>query len=258
MTEPANEYLRLSVDGRVATLTIDRPERRNALSFEMWSAIPGLMDRVRANDDVRVLVFQGNGGFSAGADISEFKTLRRGAEGARRYGDAVHAGERAIATLEKPVIAAITGYCVGGGCEIALAADIRIAAANAKFGITPAKLGIIYSFTSTKQLVDAVGPAWAKQILFSADLIDAATALRIGLVNELHPAEELDARVKELTETIASRSQVSVRGAKTIIGRIVDAEHENEEVHALYDTAVASPDYVEGVRAFLEKRAPKF
>jgi enoyl-CoA hydratase/carnithine racemase len=258
VTEPASQHLRLTVDGQVATLTIDRPERRNALSYQMWSAIPELIERVRADDDVRVLVIRGTDTFSAGADISEFRTLRRDPEGARRYGAAVHAGERAIATLGKPTIAAITGYCVGGGCEIALAADIRIAAADARFGITPAKLGIVYNFTSTKQLVDAVGPAWAKQILFSGDLIDGPTALRVGLVNELHPAEALDGRIKELTELIASRAQVSVRGAKTIIGRIVDGQHEDDEIHALYDDAVSSPEYAEGVAAFLEKRAPRF
>jgi enoyl-CoA hydratase/carnithine racemase len=256
--QPASEHLRLTVDGQVATLTIDRPERRNALSYQMWSAIPLLIDRVRADDEVRVLVIRGTDHFSAGADISEFRTLRRDPEGARRYSAAVHAGERAIATLAKPTIAAITGFCVGGGCEIALAADIRLAAADARFGITPAKLGIVYNFTSTKQLVDAVGPAWAKQILFSGDIIDAPTALRIGLVNESHPVDALDARVKELTEMIGSRAQVSVRGAKKIIGRIVDAEPEDEEIHALYDEAVTSAEYAEGVAAFLEKRAPRF
>jgi enoyl-CoA hydratase/carnithine racemase len=256
--QPASEHLRLTVDGQAATLTIDRPERRNALSYEMWSTIPRLIDRVRADDEVRVLVIRGTDHFSAGADISEFRTLRRDPEGARRYSAAVHAGERAIATLAKPTIAAITGFCVGGGCEIALAADIRLAAADARFGITPAKLGIVYNFTSTKQLVDAVGPAWAKQILFSGDIIDAPTALRIGLVNESHPVDALDARVKELTEMIGSRAQVSVRGAKKIIGRIVDGEQEDEEIHALYDEAVTSTEYAEGVAAFLEKRAPRF
>ncbi|WP_433271865.1 enoyl-CoA hydratase/isomerase family protein [Actinosynnema sp. CS-041913] len=249
--------LRLDMSGPVATLAIDRPAKRNAMSFEMWSSLPGLLARVRQAPDVRVLVIRGGEHFSAGADISEFSTLRKGAEGAARYGAAVHDGERAIANLGKPTIAAVHGFCVGGGCEIALACDLRIASAGAQFGITPAKLGIVYNLTSTKRLVDVVGPAWAKQILFSGELIDAATALRIGLVNEVH--EDVDARVKELSEVIASRAQVSVRGAKTIVDLITDGQHEEDAaVHALYDEAVHSAEYAEGVRAFLEKRSPRF
>nr|CEL19204.1 Enoyl-CoA hydratase [Kibdelosporangium sp. MJ126-NF4]CTQ94996.1 Enoyl-CoA hydratase (EC 4.2.1.17) [Kibdelosporangium sp. MJ126-NF4] len=242
--------------GAVATLTIDRPDKRNALSLDMWAAIPGLLGSL--GSDVRVLLVQGGEHFSAGADIAEFQTLRSGADGAARYGETVHAAERAIAEFPQPTIAVINGFCIGGGCEIALACDLRIAADNARFGITPAKLGIVYNFTSTKQLVDAVGKAWAKQILFSGEIIDAATALRIGLVNELHPTDDLEARAKDLADTIAGRAQVSVRGSKKIINRIADAEHEDDSVRALYDEAVHSADYAEGVRAFLEKRAPKF
>lgn len=254
-----DEHLRLAIDGRIATLTIDRPQRRNAMSFAMWSALPGLIGQVKAADDVRALIITGTGHFSAGADISEFATLRAGADGARRYGAAVHAGERAIAELEIPTIAAISGFCIGGGCEIALACDLRVAAEDARFGITPAKLGIVYNMTSTKQLVDAVGPAWAKRILFSADLLDASTALRIGLVDELVPSAELGDHVRELAGRIASRAGVSVRGAKQIVGRILNGQHtEDDAVHAIYDEAVLSPEYAEGVAAFLDKRQPKF
>jgi enoyl-CoA hydratase/carnithine racemase len=253
------DELRLSVAGRIATLTIDRPARRNAMSYEMWSALPGLMAEVAALAEVRVLVVRGTEHFSAGADISEFATLRNGPDGASRYSAAVHAGERAIATLPLPTIAAITGFCIGGGCEIALACDIRLAADDARFGITPAKLGIVYNFTSTRQLVAAVGPAWAKQILFSGDLIDAATALRIGLVNESHPVAALDQRVAELADHIASRARVSVHGAKQIINRITAGQtDEDDDVQMLYDNAVSSPDYAEGVAAFLAKRNPSF
>lgn len=250
------DELRLEVADRIATLTIDRPQRRNAMSYQMWSALPGLLADVAASG-ARVLVIRGGEHFSAGADISEFSTLRKGADGARRYGDAVHAGERAIATAPIPTIAAISGFCIGGGCEIALACDIRIAADGARFGITPAKLGIVYNFTSTRQLVAAVGPAWAKQILFSADLIDAPTALRIGLVNEVVPA--LDERVAQLATGIAARAQVSVRGAKHIVNRIVDGDSdEDQSIKDLYEAAVLSDDYAEGVAAFLAKREPQF
>jgi enoyl-CoA hydratase/carnithine racemase len=247
----------LEVAGAVATLTIDRPAKRNAMSFEMWSALPGLLGEVEADDGVRALVVRGTDHFSSGADISEFTTLRADPDGARRYGAAVHAGERSIAELPKPTIAAVTGVCVGGGCEIALACDIRVAAGDARFGITPAKLGIVYNATSTKRLVDAVGPAWARQILFTGEIIDAETALRIGLVNELHPAPAR--RAAELAETMASRARVSVLGAKTIIDRIIHGHlEEDESVHALYEASVTSDDYAEGVRAFLEKRSPRF
>ena len=246
----------LEIDGRVATLTIDRPSKRNAMSFEMWSALPGLLGKVEADDEVRALVIRGTNHFSAGADISEFTTLRADPDGARRYGAAVHAGERSIAELSKPTIAAVRGVCVGGGCEIALACDIRVAAEDARFGITPAKLGIVYNATSTKRLVEAVGPAWARQILFTADIIDAGTALRIGLVNEL--CADPVARATELARTMAGRSRVSVHGAKTIIDRITEGAGEDESFHALYESSVSSDDYAEGVRAFLEKRPPRF
>ncbi|MFI7677648.1 enoyl-CoA hydratase/isomerase family protein [Actinophytocola sp. NPDC049390] len=248
--------LRLEFEDAVATLTIDRPSKRNAMSYEMWSAVPGLLDKVAADDGVRALVIRGTDHFSAGADISEFATLRADAAGAERYGAAVLAGERAIADLPKPTIAAINGVCVGGGCEIALACDMRVAAPDARFGITPAKLGIVYNFTSTKQLVDVVGPAWARQILFTAEILDADTALRIGLVNEL--TEDPVARALELAATMAARAQVSVRGAKRIIAKITEGEHEDAEVRALYTESVQSTDYTEGVAAFLEKRTPRF
>ncbi|WP_156754731.1 enoyl-CoA hydratase/isomerase family protein [Actinokineospora pegani] len=254
-----SEHLRLTVDGPVATLTIDRPAKRNALSYDMWTAIPGHAAAVAADDSVRVLVIRGTDTFSAGADISEFTTLRKDGAGAVKYGEAVAAATTALTTLAKPTIAAITGFCIGGGCEVALACDLRIATDDAKFGITPSKLGIVFNLPSTKQLVDAVGPAWAKQILYTGDILDAATALRIGLVNELHPAEDLPKRAEELATLMATRSQVTIRGAKDIVTRITNgATRTDAEVDQLIVDAVSSEDYAEGVAAFLEKRSPRF
>ncbi|GGS14491.1 enoyl-CoA hydratase [Actinokineospora fastidiosa] len=252
-------HLVLTTDGPVATLTIDRPAKRNAMNYEMWSAIPSFAAEVAADPAVRALVIRGGENFSAGADIGEFQDLRRDAEGARRYQVAIHAATTALAELPKPTIAAITGFCIGGGCELALACDLRLSADDARFGITPSKLGIVFSLPSTKQLVDVVGPSWAKQILYTGEIIDAPTALRIGLVNELHPADALAKRARDLAELMASRSQVTIRGAKAIVGRIIDGQTtEDEAVHALYEGSVTSADYAEGVAAFLEKRQPRF
>ncbi|HWO63652.1 MAG TPA: enoyl-CoA hydratase-related protein [Umezawaea sp.] len=254
-----SEHLVLDTAGQVATLTLDRPAKHNAISYDMWSSLPGVLDAVRNDDEIRVLVLQGGKHFSAGADISEFPTLRNDGAGAARYNEAVHRGELALAGLGKPTIAAISGFCIGGGCQIALACDIRIAESGARFGITPAKLGIVYTLTSSKRLTDAVGPAWAKQILFGAEIVDASTALRIGLVNEVHEPEALQVRVKDLAETIASRAQVSVRAAKTIITRVTDGDNqEDDSLLALYDEAVHSTEYAEGITAFREKRSPRF
>jgi enoyl-CoA hydratase/carnithine racemase len=253
------DELRLTIDDRIATLTIDHPERRNAMNYDMWSALPDLMAQVLDDGGARVLVIRGTEHFSAGADISEFSTRRNGVDGARRYVDAVGRGERAIAELPLPTIAAITGFCIGAGCEMALACDIRIAAADSRFGITPANLGIVYSFVSTRQLVATVGPAWAKQILFGGDLIDAATALRIGLANEVHPVDALAARVADLAGTIATRAQGSVRSAKQMVNEILAGQDvESDADRALYDGAALSADYAEGVAAFLAKRKPNF
>jgi enoyl-CoA hydratase/carnithine racemase len=206
---------------------------------------------------IRAVVLTGAGpkAFCAGADLKERSSWTK--DDVRRWLVELHAGLREVERCPKPWIAAVNGLALGGGCELALACDLRIAADDARFGITPAKLGIVYNLTSTKQLVDAVGPAWAKQILCSGDIIDARTALRIGLVNELHP--DPAARAFELAGTIAGRAQLSVRGAKAIVNRIMDGQTEEDDaVRALYAESAASADYAEGVRAFLSKRPPRF
>ncbi len=250
-------FLRTSVDGAVATLLIDRPEKRNAISLEMWGSLPGLVAEVCADPGVRVLVVAGahRGVFSAGADIAEFPALRSEVDVGRYYSATIRAGQRAVAEARVPTIAAISGTCLGGGCGLALACDLRIADDAARLGIPAARLGIVYSLPSTKRLVDIVGPAWAKQMLLTADPVDAATALRIGLLNEVHSHEALWPRVGQLAEHIVARSAFSVESSKEIINRIAAGQDtDDEQCQARYDASYVAEEYLAGVAGFLGKR----
>ena len=171
----------------MATIELRRPDKHNAISYAMWQAFARLMPVLAADDEVEVVLLRGSSGgpFSAGADIAEFRTLRSDPEGARRYGEAVEAGERAIIDFPKPTIALIEGFAIGGGTQLAVACDLRVCGEGSRFGVTPAKLGIVYALASTERLVETVGAAWARWILLTGELLDASTALRIGLVHEV-------------------------------------------------------------------------
>jgi enoyl-CoA hydratase/carnithine racemase len=255
-----SQGLILNRHGDIAELVINQPSRRNAMSFDMWEALPKLVAEVDADDSVKVLVVRGAGDhFCAGADISEFETRRATAEGARVYGEHVEHAAHSLGDMRKPSIAMIQGFCIGGGCEIALACDLRFAGRSATLGITPAKLGLVYTFSSTRQLVTAVGPSFAKYILFSGARLSADEALRVHLVDQLVDPEQLEAETFDFARTISSRSQVSVRGAKRMIEKIkAGMDVADEESVDLSINAVDSEDYKEGVRAFLEKRPPEF
>jgi enoyl-CoA hydratase/carnithine racemase len=247
-----------SADG-VATITFNRPEKHNAINLAMWEELARLMPELAADDGVDAVLFRGGPGgpFSAGADISEFQTLRRTPEQAERYGEAVTGGERAIITFPKPTVAMVEGFAIGGGSQVALACDLRLCAPGSRFGITPAKLGIVYALQSTARLTDVVGPAWASWILMTGELVDAATALRIGLVHEI--SDHLEERVSDLLAILTSRARVSQLGAKALIARTLEGRREeDDEVRAHYDASLHGPEYAEGVSAFLEKRTPDF
>ncbi|AHH99702.1 enoyl-CoA hydratase/isomerase family protein [Kutzneria albida] len=253
--------LSLSVDGPVATLTIDRPDKRNAFALRMWAALPAVARAVESAPEVRVLLVRGagDGPFSAGADIGEFGTVRRGEEAASAYSATVHAAERAIAELSKPTIALVQGWCVGGGCELALACDLRVADESARFGITPAKLGLVYNQVSTAQVVTAVGAAWAKYILFTGELLDAQTALRIGLVQQVHPREQAAEAALALARLIAQRAPITVAGAKALVNRVVEGTAEADQwAERWYAASYRSAEYTEGVTAFVAKRTADF
>ncbi|WP_327672602.1 MULTISPECIES: enoyl-CoA hydratase/isomerase family protein [unclassified Streptomyces] len=234
-----------SVAEGVATVVIDHPAKRNAMTDAMWASLPPLLERLAADPDVRVLVLTGAGDtFCAGADIS---TLGEGAA----QGLAV-AAEDALAAFPKPTLAVVRGFCVGGGSQLAAACDLRFAADGARFGVTPAKLGIVYPASSTRRLAALVGPATAKYLLFSGELIEAERALRTGLVDEVLPGDALDKRVAEFTRTLAARSQLTQAAAKEFVtGRTDRDAHWAEQARAGGESA-------EGVAAFLERRAPRF
>ena len=247
--------IRVDVDaGGVGTITIDRPAKRNAMSADMWRAFPGLLDGLAADPGVRAVVLTGAGGnFCAGVDVADFADVHRD--------DDSHlstVAELALAAFPKPTLAAIEGYCVGGGCQLAAACDLRFAADGARFGVTAAKLGIVYPAGATARLVRLVGPSAAKYLLYAADLIDTAHALRIGLLDEVVPAGELAARVAGFTGTLASRSQLTQRATKEIVDAIAASEPVSEAARRWLDEMAASGEAVEGVAAFLERRPPAF
>jgi enoyl-CoA hydratase/carnithine racemase len=257
----AAEHLLVSLDDGVATVQLHRPDKHNAISFAMWHALGRLMPVLAADDDVQVVMLRGTPGgpFSAGADIAEFRTLRADAAGARRYGAAVQAGEQAIVGCPKPTIAAVEGFAVGGGTQLALACDLRVCGQSARFGVTPARLGIVYALPSTARLVEVVGAAWARWILLTGDLLPADTALRIGLVHEVVPDDTVVARGDEVARAVASRAAVSLLGGKAMVDRAVAGRlDEDDEVLAVYQGSWASAEYAEGVAAFLAKRQPDF
>lgn len=251
----------LTVDESIATIWINRPKKRNALNYDMWLELTRLTKECEKNHEVKVVVYRGvdETAFSAGADISEFETLRYSAEGASQYNQAELGTEEAIMRLSKPSIALVQGFCVGGGCEIAIACDFRFSDEFGKYGITPARLGHIFDLPGTKNLVDLVGPAKAKDILFTARLLDAEEALRIGLVDQIYPSNRIVEETYDYAKLICKNAQFSVRGAKYIINRILEGETEvTEDVAQLVLDSFETEDYKHGVESFLAKRKPEF
>ncbi|MFE3181160.1 enoyl-CoA hydratase/isomerase family protein [Streptomyces violascens] len=239
--------LEQSLTEGVATVVISNPVKRNAMTSAMWRALPPLLEILAADPDVRALVLTGAGDtFCAGADIS---TLREPGDHPKML--AVRA-EEALAAFPKPTLAAVRGHCVGGGSQLAAACDLRFAEEGALFGVTPAKLGIVYPASSTRRLAALVGPSTAKHLLFSGELIGSERALRTGLVDEVLPEGELAKRVAEFTRVLVSRSQLTQAAAK----EFADGRTDRDAHWAAQERG--SGDTAEGVAAFLERRAPRF
>lgn len=247
--------LRLVTSGAIATLLIDRPAKRNAFDQAMWDALPVLADQAMADPAVRVLVLASaaDGIFCAGADIGELLANKGDAGWRAANQAAINRAQHVLARAAKPTVAFIDGDCVGGGCGLALACDIRIVTPRARMGITPAKLGLVYPLHDTKLLVDLVGPGQAKRMLFTGALLDAGEALRIGLADMTADSPDT------LAATIAAASPHSCREIKGFVRRILDGQSDDDAATlAVFAAAFTSADFLEGTTAFVEKRRPGF
>jgi enoyl-CoA hydratase/carnithine racemase len=253
--------VRTEVGEGLGWIIFDHQPRRNAITTAMWRQIPRAVGELDNRPDVRVVLLRGAGesAFVSGADISEFEQNRSGSA-AEGYDRDNASAFQALLGLNKPTIALIHGFCVGGGCALALTADLRYAADDAVFGIPAARLGLGYGAGGIEQLVRVVGLAAAKEIFFTARRFGAADALRLGLVNQILPKRELDGFVLDVARTIAANAPLTLRSAKLIMRELgkPPAERDQNAIAASVRACYESADYAEGVRAFLEKRPPVF
>jgi enoyl-CoA hydratase len=249
-------------DGQVGYVIFNNPERHNAVSLDMWAATSRILDNFGRDDEVRVVVLTGAGGkaFVSGADVSKFESERANLDATKHYNATV---EKAYATLQefpKPTIAMVRGYCIGGGVGLAVCCDLRICSDNSRFAIPAAKLGLGYSYAGLRRLVDVVGPAFAREILFTARQFDAEEARLMGLANRVVPAAELDRYVKDYAETIAANAPLTLKAVKYIIGEVMKDESKRNVARCaeMVEQCFTSRDFIEGRRAFMEKRKPAF
>jgi len=251
-----------TIDNGVGTMTFDNPKRRNALKMEMNEAIVTILNTFNQSDEVRVVVMEGAGdkAFVSGADISEFDKHRSSPEARAHFDQVAAEASKAFGRLEKPLIAKIRGFCMGGGLATALQADIRISDDTGTFAIPAARLGLGYGFAGVKALVGLVGSAMASEILMSARRFSAAEAFSMGLINRVVDANQLDSEVEVLAQQIASNAPLTVKAAKAAIAqtKLDPDQRQLETVNQLVEDCFRSQDYVEGRTAFMEKRSPRF
>jgi enoyl-CoA hydratase/carnithine racemase len=249
-------------DGRVGYVIFNNPERHNAVSLDMWAATAEILDGFAKDNEVRVVVITGAGGkaFVSGADISKFESERASMEATKVYNAAVDRANSGIYEFPKPTIAMIRGYCIGGGMGLAACCDLRIASDNSRFAVPAAKLGLGYSFSGLKRLIDLVGVSFAKEIFFTARQFDVEEARTMGFVNRVVPQAELEAYVKSYADTIAANAPLTVKAAKYVANEVVKDESKRNLARCaeLVEQCFASNDYTEGRRAFMEKRKPDF
>jgi enoyl-CoA hydratase len=258
----ADGKILLSIDDGIGLITFNNPEKRNAMSIEMWQGLVSALVELREDPDVRVVIMAGAGdrAFVSGADVSQFEQTLHSAEASEEYSRR-SAGQGAIlAEYPKPTIACIRGFCLGGGLQVALLADIRIAGDSSEFGFPAAKLGLAYRFNDLNRLVSLVGPSWAKLLMYTGMRIDSAEALRIGIIDRVVPDADLWDATTEIARTISGNAPLAIEAAKITITQVLK-DPGMRDMDAIKEIAAAcmdSDDFREGRQAFMEKRKPHF
>jgi len=251
-----------SVADGVGVITFNNPDKRNAISLEMWEGLGSALAGLRDDPDVRVVVLTGAGGkaFVSGADISQFEKERHNAQASEQYSRRSAAQRALLADYPKPTIASISGFCLGGGMLVAMLCDIRIASDHSQFGIPAARLGIAYGYDGLRHLVSLVGPSWARLLMYTGMRIEAAEAVRIGLVDRVLPATELWGATMDIARSISGNAPLSIQASKITIAQILkDPDmRDMKAIDAIGHACMDSEDFREGRRAFMEKRKPKF
>ena len=251
-----------SVADGVGVITFNNPEKRNAMSLDMWEGLGHALVELRDDTDVRVVILAGAGdkAFVSGADISQFEKNRHNAQASEEYAKKSAAQRALLADYPKPIIACIRGFCLGGGMQVAMSADIRIASNNSQFGIPAARLGIAYGYDGLKNLVSLVGPSWARLIMYTGMRIDSAEAARIGLVDRVLPDAELWDATMEIARTISSNAPLAIQAAKITIAQVLKDpdKRDMDAIKAIGTACMDSEDFREGRTAFMEKRKPRF
>lgn len=257
----ADSSIRLDGTPPFAELILNKPEKRNALSVDMWAAIPSLIEAATDDPEIKVLIVHGGeaGAFAAGADISEFETIYATEASARASGATIAAALDALEACPKPTIAAIEGACVGGGVSLAMACDLRIASQSSSFGITPAKLGLVYPAGDTRRLLAAIGPGATKDLLFTGRIFGAEEALLLHLIDRLVATGDAISATLEFAADIAATSQWSTRAIKRMIAGLQSGwQDDTPEATALFVAGFSNEDFKDGYKAFLEKRKADF
>jgi enoyl-CoA hydratase/carnithine racemase len=251
-----------SVTEGVGVVTFNNPEKRNAMSLEMWEGLGQALTELRDDPAVRVVVLVGAGdkAFVSGADISQFEKTRHNAAASEEYSKKSEAQRALLGNYPKPTIACIRGFCLGGGMQVAMLTDIRIAAEDSQFGIPAAKLGIAYGYDGLRNLVSLVGPSWARLIMYTGMRIDSKEALRIGLVDRVLANGELWDATMDIARTISVNAPLAIKAAKVTIAQVLKdpSDRDMNSVKQIGLQCMDSEDFREGRRAFMEKRKPEF
>jgi enoyl-CoA hydratase/carnithine racemase len=251
-----------SITDGVGVVTFNNPEKRNAMSLDMWEGLDQALTELRDDEAVRVVVLVGAGdkAFVSGADISQFEKTRHNAAASEEYSRRSEAQRALLGNYPKPTISCIRGFCLGGGMQVAMLTDIRIAAEDSRFGIPAAKLGIAYGYEGLRHLVSLVGPSWARLIMYTGMRIESAEALRIGLVDRVVPTNELWGETMEIATTISSNAPLAIKAAKITIAQVLKdpADRDMKAIKQIGVDCMDSEDFREGRQAFMEKRKPRF